>query len=153
MNRIFRKPQLTPHEADFAQWCAEQGALLRDGDLSKLDRANLAEEIESLGRSERSEIENRLNVLLVHLLKWQYQGEKRSRSWKSTISEQRARLARRIKENPSLRNYPAEVLAEEYQLARLKAAAETGLEEAAFPATCPYAVEQISDPSFYPELE
>jgi hypothetical protein len=68
MNKFFRRPQLTPYEADYAQWCAEQGALLREGRLSDLDRENLAEEIETLGRSERAEIENRLGVLLLHFL-------------------------------------------------------------------------------------
>lgn len=72
MNKIFRKQQLTPYEADYAQWCAEQGALLREGRLSDLDRENLAEEIESLGRSDKREIRSRLGNLLLHLLKWQF---------------------------------------------------------------------------------
>lgn len=73
MNRIFTNSFGTPYEADFAQWCAEQGSLLRAGNLEALDRENLAEEVETLGRSEKGEIENRLNVLLIHLLKWRYQ--------------------------------------------------------------------------------
>ncbi|MGE0500596.1 MAG: DUF29 domain-containing protein [Rhizobiaceae bacterium] len=151
MNRIFRPEQLTPIEADYARWCAEQGALLREGRLDAIDRANLAEEIESLGRSQADEIESRLGVLLVHLLKWRFQPEKRSNSWKATIAEQRARINRRIRQNPSLADHPAEVLAEEYRLAPLKASGETGLPEDTFPAVCPFSVEQVLDPDWLPE--
>jgi hypothetical protein len=152
MNKHLWKTQLTPYEADYAQWCAEQGALLREGDLSKLDRDNLAEEIESLGRSEKSEIENRLSVLLVHLLKWMYQPDQRSGSWRATIAEQRARLGKRLKDNPSLRNYPAEILDEEYALARLKAAGETGLSQESFPADCPLSLDLILDAKVFPDV-
>lgn len=151
MNKVFPKPQLTPFEADYARWCEEQGALLRAGRLDQLDRVNLAEEIESLGRSERYEIESRLSVLLVHLLKWQFQAAKRKSGWKSTIQEQRSRLTRRLKDNPSLRGYPSEILAEEYAIARSKAADETKLSEDVFPVDCPYSMSQIVDPSFLPE--
>ena len=151
MNRIFRHSHLTPYEADYAQWCAEQGALLREGRLADLDRANLAEEIETLGRSEQGEIENRMNVLLIHLLKWHYQEAERSASWKGTILEQRTRLRRRIKASPSLKSYPAEVIPEEYASARLLAAGETGLPEETFPTSCPFTIEQILDPAFLPD--
>jgi hypothetical protein len=151
MNKIFRKAQLTPYEVDYAQWCAEQGALLREGRLSDLDRENLAEEIESLGRSERGEIENRLNVLLVHLLKWKFQPEGRSGSWKATVLEQRGRLKRRLTDSPSLKRYPEEILAEEYEIARLKASGETGLSEEVFPSNCPFRIAEILDPSFFPD--
>jgi hypothetical protein len=150
MNKFFRKPQLTPYEADYAQWCAEQGALLREGRLSDLDRENLAEEIETLGRSERAEIENRLGVLLLHLLKWKFQPAGRSGSWRASIAEQRMRLAKRLRENPSLKNAPPEALAEEYEIARLRAADETRMDEAAFPQECPFSIAEILDPSFFP---
>ena len=110
MNKVFRKPQLTPYEADYARWCAEQGALLREGRLSDLDRENLAEEIESLGRSDKREIENRLMVLLLHLLKWKYQPGEQSGSWKGSIREQRKQLSRILFESPSLRDYPRKFL-------------------------------------------
>jgi hypothetical protein len=151
MNEILRKPQLTPYEADYAQWCVEQGALLRAGRLDALDRENLAEEIESLGRSEKYEIEPRLNVLIMHLLKYRYQPDGRSSGWRGTIKEQRNRLKRRLKDSPSLKTYPAEILNEEYELARLKAAGETGLPEGTFPGSCPFTIEEILDDSFLPE--
>lgn len=151
MNKHLWTTQLTPYEADYAAWCAEQGALLREGRLAEVDRANLAEEIESLGRSEESEIESRLNVLLLHLLKWRFQPGQHSNSWKATLLEQRRRIARRIKQSPSLRDHPASVLDEEYELARLAAAGETGLALETFPAICPFSIEQILDPGFHPD--
>lgn len=151
MNKIFPKPHLTPFEADYALWCVEQAALLRKGQVDQLDRENLAEEIESLGRSDKKEIESRLQVLLIHLLKWKFQPEGRGGSWRGTIREQRSRLAKSLAESPSLKNYPAEILAEEYLIARLKAAGETGLDENMFPHLSPYTIDQVLDLEFLPD--
>ena len=153
MNKIFGKPQLTAYDADYAQWCAEQGALLREGKLQALDRENLAEEIESLGRSDKREIESRLNVLLVHLLKWRFQPDQQTGSWKASIIEQRWRISRVIKDSPSLVGYPQHVLSEEYALAREAAATESGLAEEDFPDRCPFSMAQILDPEFFPERD
>lgn len=148
MNKHLLKSQLTPYEVDYAQWCAEQGALLRDGRLPDLDREHLAEEIESLGRSDRREIESRLKVLILHLLKLRFQPERKTTGWQSTLREQRFRIKRVLQESPSLRRYPQEVLRDEYSLARSEAAEETGLSENASPETCPFTIEEILDPSF-----
>ncbi len=150
MNKIFRKPQLTPYEADYAQWCAEQGALLREGRLSDLDRENLAEEIESLVRSDKREIKNRLNVILLHLLKWQFQPKGRKNGWRATLREQRRQIAYLVKQSPSLKNFPRMELDEEYESARLDAADETELPLDVFPAACPYTAEQVLDLTFLP---
>ena len=150
MNKHLWKSQLTPFEADYAQWCVEQGALLREGRLADLDRENLAEEIESLGRSDRREIESRLKILLVHLLKYGYQPEGRSGSWKATIREQRVRIEKLVTESPSLKSYPAKALAEEYSFAMPEAAAETGLSEDIFPNKCPFSISEVLDLAFYP---
>jgi hypothetical protein len=150
MNKIFRKQQLTPFEADYAQWCAEQGALLREGRLSDLDRENLAEEIESWGRSDKREIGNRLGTLLLHLLKWQFQAEKRKAGWLMTIREQRYQIENLLDESPSLKAYPGQRLGREFKMARLKAADETGLTEQNFPADCPYSMSDILDHDFFP---
>ena len=109
MNKIDLK-HLAPYDSDYALWAVEQAALLRAGRLDRLDRDNLAEEIDDLARSQESEIESRLDVLLMHLLKWQFQPEARSRNWRGSISEQRRRIHRKIKLSPSLRNVPGEVL-------------------------------------------
>lgn len=155
MNKIVlrRNDKSTPIEVDYALWSAEQGALLRAGRLDMLDRENLAEEIESLGRSDRREIENRLKVLLVHLLKWRYQPEGQGGSWRATIRGQREQIAKVIKESPSLRGHPAKSLAEEYAYAVPEAADETGLSEEVFPAKCPFAIEQILDLSWLPDAK
>ena len=151
MNKIFRNSQLTPYEADYARWCAEQGVLLREGRLDALDRQNLAEEIESLGRSDKREIESRLKILLVHLIKYKFQPEGRSGSWRATIKEQRFRIAKILQESPSLRGHPAEALAEEYLLARSEAVAEANLSETLIPGDSPFSVEQVLGQNFLPD--
>jgi Domain of unknown function DUF29 len=150
MNKIFRPEKRITIDSDYALWCAEQAARLRGGDFSGLDSENIAEEIESLGRSERREIESRLQVLLLHLLKWSYQPEKRSGSWRGSIAESRRNIGRLLAESPSLKTHPAAVLSEEYAFARFKAAAETGVEEDLFPAECPFSIEQALDPAYLP---
>lgn len=150
MNKVFRKQQLTPYEADYAQWCAEQGALLREGRLSDLDRENLAEEIESLGRSDKREIASRLGTLLLHLLKWQFQAERRKAGWLLTIREQRHRIGKLIDESPSLKACPRKQLTGEFEFARLKAIDETGLPEKHFPVDCPYQIADVLDQDFFP---
>ncbi|MBE7183041.1 MAG: DUF29 domain-containing protein [Methylobacterium mesophilicum] len=150
MNKIERIGQTSLFTRDYAAWALQQAADLRAGAWEKLDRDNLAEEVESLGRSERNEIESRLVVLLAHLLKWKFQPEKRSGSWEGTILEQRTRISRRLTESPNLKDFPAEILAEEYEIARLNAAGETGLDRATFPQTCPFTLAQILDKSFLP---
>ena len=150
MNKIDLK-HLTSYEEDFALWAAEQGALIRAGKVDRIDLENVAEEIESLRRSDKREIERRLKVLLVHLLKSQFQPERAKQGWKSTIVEQRRRIHKLVKESPSLRQHPTLVLAEEYEYARDDAAEETGLPVLAFPKTCPYSIADILDLKFYPE--
>lgn len=151
MNRIVLRPQLTSIGDDYALWCAEQGSLLREGRLDVLDRDNVAEEIEGLGRSQEDEIESRLAILLTHLLKWRFQPDGRSNSWRATIFEQRSRIARRIKQSPSLHEHPANALAEEYAIARLKAAGESGLDTVVFPVECPFAIADVLDEEWFPE--
>jgi hypothetical protein len=150
MNRIDRPSALARYDKDFALWCAEQGAALREGRWAALDRENLAEEIESLGRRDRREIESRLKTLLVHLLKYRYQPRKVKPGWSSTIREQRRQLQKIINESPSLRAYPAEVLNEEYVYARADAADETGLEIGTFPERCPFAISDVLDLDYLP---
>lgn len=150
MAQSVRKPAPALHERDFHAWTVEQAAALRAGRLDRIDLTNVSEEIESLGRSERHEIRNRLSVLLLHLLKWAYQPEARSSGWKGTIIEQRSRLSDLISENPSLHDLPANALAKEYRIARLKAADETNLPEEGFPLECPFTIGEISDDSFWP---
>ena len=139
------------YDADFFRWTQEQAAFLKNGEWSKLDVANLVDEVETLGRSEKQEIRSRIMVLMQHLLKWTHQPAGRSNSWRGTIVEQRKRIILALKENPSLKSFPTQVLADEYETARLKAAGETHLAEAVFPSTCPFTIEQILDERYYPD--
>jgi hypothetical protein len=150
MNKIDLKT-LTSIDDDFALWAAEQAALLSSGRLDRVDVENIVGELEYLGNSQKSEIENRLRVLLTHLLKWQFQPAQRSNSWTATLIEQRTEIAEVIRRSPSLKHYPLQALGgRTYEIAMLRASGETGLPEATFPESCPYTIEQILDPDFLP---
>ena len=88
------------YDSDFYTWAQEQAALLRQGLFSNLDVINLIDEIEGMAKSERRELESRLAVLLAHLLKWQYEPERKGRSWRATIKEQRRKVLRVLQQNP-----------------------------------------------------
>ena len=139
------------YDEDFYAWTVEQARLLRSGEFSSIDVENVAEEIESLGRSDKRAIEGRLTVLLMHLLKWQVQPKMRSGSWSGTILEQRRRIEKLLRESPSLRPFVTEVLAEVYSEAREAASNETGLPETGFPAECPFSADEVLSRSFLPE--
>jgi hypothetical protein len=138
------------YEQDFYAWTVEQARLLRAGELSAIDAVNLAEEIESMGRRDRRELESRLTVLLTHLLKWQMQPDQRSRSWSATMREQRRQIEKLLRESPSLRPFVANVLAQAYSDAREDAADKTGLPESAFPTKCPFTLDEVLSRSFLP---
>ena len=143
--------QLPLYERDFYAWANEQAALLRAGRLDQADIANIAEEIESMGRSEKRELISRLAVLLMHLLKWRYQPSMRGTSWRLTIEVQRRALVRHLADNPSLKSKLAECITDAFQDARLEAARETGLAIRGFPRTGPWTYDQIIDDQFWPE--
>jgi hypothetical protein len=110
----------------------------------------VAEEIESLGSGNQRQLGNRLDVLITHLLKWQFQRDARSRSWRGTIRTQRGRILRLLKQSPSLRQHVASEAEEGYARAVATAADETGLNLARFPSSCPYKVEELLDETFFP---
>ena len=138
------------YERDFYAWANEQAALLRAGNLLAADIAHIAEEIESMGKTEKRELVNRLTVLLMHLLKWQFQPERRCRSWRSTVTIQRHALADHLADNPSLQSALNQVLARAYEDARLGAIGETDLPESLFPFKCPWSFGQVMDEHFWP---
>ncbi len=139
------------YEEDFAEWAEETTRLLRERQFDEIDLENLVEETADMARRERHELLNRLAVLLHHLLKWQCQPAKRSRGWRATIAEQRARIGRLLRHSPSLRRHVAAGVTEVYGDAVEKASIQTGLEVTAFSAECPFSAEQILDRSFLPE--
>jgi hypothetical protein len=139
------------YEQDFYAWTIEQAQLLRAGELSAIDTANIAEEIESLGRSDRRELRSRLTVLLMHLLKWRHQPEARSTGWSGTIREQRHRIELILDDSPSLRPFLIEILPRAFSDACEDAAEETGLAAAEFPPECPFTLDETLSRSFLPE--
>ncbi len=139
------------YEDDFYAWTVEQARLLRTGELSAIDAANLAEEIESMGRSDRRELQSRLVVLTMHLLKWRLQPSARSRSCSATVEEQRLQIEPIFANSPSLRPLAAGMLAHAYAIARARAIAETGLADDLFPTLCPFALDEVLSPSLLPQ--
>jgi hypothetical protein len=139
------------YDQDFYAWANEQAGLLRAGRLSEVDIEHIAEEIESMGRSEKRELVNRLTVALLHLLKWQYQPALRGNGWRLTLEEQRNQLEDHLADNPSLKSVVQEAIVAAYRNALLGAVRETGLNRSIFPVTCPWSFEQIIDSAFYPE--
>jgi hypothetical protein len=138
------------YEEDFHAWANQQAELLRAGKISEADIEHIAEEIESMGKGEKRELASRLNVLLLHLLKWQYQPGRRGASWQATIRVQRRDLAVHMKDNRSLKAVLPEAIEQAYGNAIIEAGAETGLLESTFPATCPWSMEQLMDLDFWP---
>jgi len=136
------------YDRDFYSWSLEQARLVREGRWNALDRDNVAEEIESLGREQFNKLESALRVLLLHMLKWDHQPELRSRSWALSIKAQRIELEDVLDDNPGLRPRIGEAIARGYRRARVEAARETGLDEERFPAQCPYSWDDIVSRDF-----
>lgn len=139
----------TTPETDFYAWTQEQAQLLKTGQIHQIDWQNIAEEIEDMGRSEKRQLESRLEILMMHLLKWQFQPNLRSRSWQLTIKEQRLRLEKILQKNPSLQPHLTEAIEDVYPLVTISAERETGL--SLFPESCSYTLAQILSPEFLPE--
>lgn len=143
-------PTQNLYKIDFYAWTQEQAALLHKHQWNKLDLPNLIEEIEALGKQQRQELRNRLSVLIEHLLKWEYQSQRRSRSWLTTIRIQRLDIPELLEENPSLKPYLEEVLQKAYRRGVALAIGATDLLERTFPQDCPYRLTEILDDYFYP---
>jgi type I site-specific restriction-modification system R (restriction) subunit len=139
------------YEEDFFLWLETTVKLLKEGRLNELDIANLTEEIEAMGRSEKNSIESNLEVLLMHLLKYKYQPKKLSKSWLLTIYEHRKRIKKAFKNSPSLKRYYQEKFLSCYQESRKMASIETGLNINIFPENCPFELELILDSDYLPE--
>jgi hypothetical protein len=133
----------TLYEQDFYLWTQQMATVLRSSHLEQLDIVNIAEEIESLGRSDKRELRSRLTILLMHLLKWHYQLERRSNSWKATLIEQRIRILDLLSESPSLFSFLEGEVSRCYDNAKVLAAAETGLHQDVFPEACPYVLAEV----------
>ncbi|MFG5119829.1 DUF29 family protein [Methylorubrum sp. POS3] len=130
-------------DRDLYAWAYEQALALRRGQFSALDALNLAEEIEDLGGAIYNRMESALRITLMHLLKWEYQPERRSRSWHLSIRNGRLDIEDVLERHPSLSRRVPGAVANAYRRARIDAAGETGLDESIFPAECPYAFDDV----------
>ncbi|MDF0553736.1 DUF29 domain-containing protein [Kamptonema sp. UHCC 0994] len=131
------------YKEDFYLWIQATAQHLKEGNFNQIDIPNLVEEIESMGRSEKREVKSRLIVLLMHLLKWEYQPDKRSQSWRSTITEQRICIEGLLEDSPSLQPLILEVFDDCYGKARQKAAEETGIKLNFLPKESPFTLEEV----------
>ena len=142
---------LPGYDEDLVAWARANAALLRSGRLGDIDAANLAEELEALGKSERRALCSHIRVLLLHLLKWQFQPEQRSRSWQSSVVNARREIQVLVEDSPSLRNEIEHCAHREYPAARRLAAIETGTDSKTFPHDAAYSSVQLLDDDFFPE--
>ncbi|NCC28086.1 MAG: DUF29 domain-containing protein [Gammaproteobacteria bacterium] len=141
------------YDHDFYAWIARNVALLRAGRVSEVDAEHIAEELESMGKRDLRQLRSRLQVLTMHLLKWQFQPAPQSKSWLATVDHQRDEIEALLLDSPSLRPSMDAALAMIYPKAVRDAARESGLPETAFPVTCPYGLAEILAPGFLPESD
>lgn len=138
------------YEIDYVKWIETTVEQLRQHNYDAIDWENLIDEVESMARSDRRSLKSNLVVILTHLLKWQFQSERRSNSWKASIAKHRRRVRDLLKDSPSLKPFLEEVFAKCYEDAIELASIETGLPAATFPRSCPYTSEQVLEAGFLP---
>jgi Domain of unknown function DUF29 len=140
---------MSDYDTDIVEWSERQAGLLRRRAANEIDWDNIAEEIEAVGRSQKREVRNRLARLCQHLLKWAFQPELRSRSWRATITTQRHELRSVLLDSPSLVPFVTEALPHAYQTGRVRAEQETGVTQ--LPAErCPWTAEEVLADGFFP---
>jgi hypothetical protein len=143
--------QLT-YEQDFYLWINKNIELLKQGKFAELDIDTLIDELDSMAKRDRRELMSRLMILIAHLLKWEFQPEQRSGSWRGSIREQRIKIAQQLEDSPSLKNQIPTSISKAYPNALALAVDETGLIMTTFPTTCPYSIKQLLDSDFYPNV-
>jgi len=141
---------LSLYQQDYLQWLEGTIANLQHQNYDQVEWEYLIEEMQDMGRSERRSLESNLIVVLLHLLKWQYQPDRRSGSWEGSILEHRRRLHKALEDSPSLQPYLQNILAESYTAARKQARAETELPLEIFPIACPYSLPELLRDDFLP---
>lgn len=126
------------YDEDYAAWLENQIALMRVDRWADVDKDNLLDEVESLGRSDFKSFASAIRIVLIHMLKWDHQPERRTRSWQASITEHRLQIGEELRDSPSYRARIDEAVERAYAIARARASGETGLPLSAFPQTCPY---------------
>ncbi|MBE9141186.1 DUF29 domain-containing protein [Nodosilinea sp. LEGE 07088] len=136
------------YERDFYQWVQQTAAALKAKAFDQVDWANVIEEIESVGRSERRELKSHLIVLLEHVLKLQYWTSERAsneRGWRNTVIEQRRQIQLLLDDSLSLRPLLDDLYADAYRQAREDLILKAQLPEAAIPHGQPYTLAEALD--------
>jgi hypothetical protein len=139
------------YDADFDAWLQAQVAALRAHQWDALDVEHLVEEVEELRKTERRGVRSQLRLILSHLLKWVYQPDKRTDSWRSTVANGRILVQEDLEDSPSLARELDTLATWAYPRARRDAAKETGLPLATFPEACPWPLVQVLDEDFWPQ--
>jgi hypothetical protein len=139
------------YTTDFSTWAQQTAKLLREERWQEVDLVHLVEEVEDLGKTEKRGIASQLTRLLLHLLKWQYQPERRSDSWLDSITDARLQIELAIQDSPSLKTYPLMQLEKSYQKARVSAAKQTRLPLSVFPEVCPFSLDDCLSEDWLPE--
>ncbi|MEB3335878.1 MAG: DUF29 domain-containing protein [Leptolyngbyaceae bacterium] len=155
MQSVTHQKQQNLYDQDFFGWTEEIVRLLKSQQWHELDLENLIEEVVDLGKSQQRALQSSLRLVLMHLLKWQYQPERRSHSWEVTITRERLNLDELLQESPSLQRFlqDDQWVNATYQRSRREAMVETSLGEEIFPSTCPFTTAEIVDLDFYPDSE
>ena len=141
------------YDLDFYAWINQNVELLRRGCLSEIDAEHIAQELESMGKRDRRQLRSRLQVLIMHLLKWQFQPDQQSQSWLATIDHQRDQIEALLLDSPSLRGDLETALVTVYSKSVRDAHRETSLPETVFPLSCPFTLAEILAPDFLPSSE
>ena len=138
-------PGRARYDRDLYGWAIEQAALLRAGKIAEADALNIAEELDDVGNEQYDKLESALRIILLHLLKWDHQPERRTRSWYASITVQRNHVRKVLRNNPGLKPRIGEAVTDAYSDARVQAAAQTRLREKSLPRTCPYTWDEVLD--------
>lgn len=148
-------PDSELYERDYYAWIQNQVRALRERRVEEIDWANVAEEIEDLGKSEKHSVESHMARIAEHLLKFTYSPARmrslNRRGWELTIREARHQIRKLLNESPSLRGKTAELFADAYETGRNSALLALKLPDAGLPETSPWTLEQVLDDGFLPD--
>lgn len=123
---------------DWAAWLQKQINLLKQRRYDELDHDNLIDEVEGLGKSDFKGFVSAIEIVLLHMLKWEHQPAFQSKSWAQSIDEHRERITWELQDSPSYKARLEEAVFKAYQGARYRAETQTGLSRRTFPVECPY---------------
>ena len=140
------------YERDYYTWALQQACALKEHRLEELDWENLSDEVEGLAKTERRELRRRISVMLEHLIQWQFQPQRRTRSWRTTIALQRSKIGEHLDENPGLKPEVPDIITRAYKAAHLDVTGRfLRRSDPQPPDSCPWTFEQVMDEQFWPD--